>query len=400
MKQIKLTKDELGVWRSMLAAPTRGQAWLTAVLFFLSCLVLPLSDHPAVSLFYILCCVVFYYALSHSFFSLLYYAVPSFLLYGISSFLPGIPNPLLLPCAFLALLMGGSCGAFLFTHLHTPKKHWYLFAMPLVTYGAAALITGDPVRGLLTLLPLALAVAGALCLWFCVPRTSATVLLAVLLTAGLALAGIVTVGAMGGFESNPIPQLADYLRSTVRDVFYTSKAAYAEMGMDLMLSDVDISNTAIMLVNLAPGLILCLCGITAFLVWRSLLQLLLSFRTLPRLPIVLSGFTVSPVSAVVFIASYLLSLIGNYDGATLFGTVCQNLSLVMEPALALIGFGVLFAKERSRSCFSLILAFLLIFLLWRNPVGGLALAAFFGAIHILLARFLPSPDDKGQKGDQ
>ena len=394
-----MEKTTISSWRSILTAPTGSHALLAAAFLFFSCFVIPFTPNSTVSGIYVLCCAVFYYALSHSFFAMLYYAVPAVLLYALSQLLPWTVDPLLLPTAFLALLMGGGCGAFFLVHFHDPKKHWYLLSLPLLAYGAAALITGDPLRALLTLLPLVCAIVAAVCMLCYTARTNATVLITVALVAALAIAGIVALGVTGQLYGNPIVNLASDLRTSITDFLTQSRAMYAQMGMALPLTDVDISNAATLLVNLLPGLFLCVCSITAFLVWRTLLQLLIAFRTLPRLPFRLAAFSMSKTSAVVFLSFYIVSLFANSAEVTLFGTVCQNVALVLEPGLALIGFSSIFSKEGARSCLSYVLVIGLLFMLWTNPATGVALAACFGAFHILAAQLLP-PQDNSDKGEK
>lgn len=399
MEKTTISKNEQMDWRSMLSAPASAHTLIAAILLFFSSLVIPFADLPTVCVIYIVCCAVFYYTLSRSVFAMLYYAAPAVLLYALSQLLPSQPDPLLLPSVFLALLVGGGCGAFLLIHFHDPRRHWYFFLMPLLAYGVAALITGDPLRALLTLLPLASSIVAAVCVLRYMRRTEATVLIAAALAAVLVIAGLVTLGVMGGFVGNPVAALADTLRESIVSFLTESRALYTEMGMNLPLSDVDISNTAAMLVNLLPGLFLCACSITAFLVWRTLLQLLIAFRTLPRLPFRLAAFSMSKTSAVVFLMFYIIALFANSTEVTLFGTICQNVALVMEPGLALIGFASIFSRGGARSCLSYVLALGLLFVLWTNPATGVAFAAFFGAFHILAARLLPSQDNSN-KGDK
>lgn len=393
MKNETITKSEKLDWQNMLARPDSTHTLIAAVLLFFSSLVIPFAESPTVCGIYILCCAVFYYVLSRSFFAMLYYAVPAFLLYSFGAFLPGSPDPLLLPTVFLALLVGGGCGAFVLIHFHDPKKHLYLLLLPILAWGAAALITGDPLRGLLTLLPVALAIVAAACVLLYVRRTDATVLIAVVLAAVLSIAGIITLGVTGGLNGNPVITLADAIRETVTAFLTESRAK-----VNIPLTDVDISNTAALFVNLLPGLFLCLCSITAFLVWRTLLQLLIAFRTLPRLPFRLAAFSMSKTSAAVFVAFYIIALFANSTEATLFGTVCQNVALVLEPGLAMIGFASIFSRGGARSCLSYLLVLGLVFVLWQNPATGISLAAFFGAFHILAARFLPQ--DNSNKGEK
>jgi hypothetical protein len=72
---------------------------------------------------------------------------------------------------------------------------------------------------------------------------------------------------------------------------------------------------------------------------------LTAWGTLSRVPLRIGAMTVSPLAAGLFILSALCSLFG---GAGLFGTVCENISLVLEPALVLVGVTSLFTPDPKR----------------------------------------------------
>ena len=382
----------------MLTKPESGQAVCLGIFCFLSCLILPLSDRPTLSILYVLASAVFFYLLTRSIRAVLYYALPAILFYAAASLLPALPDPLLLPTAFVAFVLGGSCGGFLLIHYHDLKKHPYVLAIPVAAYALSALITGDPLRGLLSLLPFALSIVAALCVLLLMKRTDATLLLTATLAAFLTVAGLLTF-AVVGIEGSPLTFVTDTVRSGIISLFEEMEALYAEAGLSLGFTDVTVSNAAAMIVNLLPGICLVGCTVTAFLAYRLLLQFLVAFRSLPNLPVRLGGFTMSRLSAIVFLSAYLLSLFANYSTVTLFGTVCDNVALVLEPGLALVGITSLLPRGSARSCLSTCLLMLVLILAFSNPLLGLELAAVIGAVRILLARFVKSPDQdsKGVK---
>ena len=318
MDNIDQNKEKLAGLRDILTPPDQTHTLLCALLFLLSCFVLPTSDVPNLCTMYVLGCVVFYYMLTRSVRGLIIYAVPVFLLYTAAQLFPWLPTPLLLPACFLSLTVGGSCGAFLLTHAGGVKQLLPLAALPVVAWGAVFLVTGDPLRGLLVLIPTAVAVVSALCLLKLTPRTPATLTLAATLAAALAVGGVITLAAMGTLSTGSLSALADGLRNGVIAMYRESVDLYAEYGISLGLSATDINNTAILIVNVLPGAFLAVCGVTAFMIWRTLLQMLLAFRSLPRLPLRLSGFTVSRMCAIVFLAVALLGVAESNDA--LLGT--------------------------------------------------------------------------------
>lgn len=396
MEQLKKQPADLAAWRDMLMPPGAGASTLAALMYVFSGVALALSDNRSVCLLFLLCCAVFYYAITRAVLPLLYYAIPAFLLYACAAFLP-VQNMLLLPTAFLSILAGGGCGAFLLIHHRDLKRHWPFALLPVASYLIVLLVTGDPLRGLLVLLPLVPALVSGISLLFYLPRTRVTILIATALGATLALAGLVTLAACGALSQNPMLLIADSVRGQIKALLTETLALYAQMGVSLGLSEVAISNVATLAVNLLPGLLLVTCSITAFLVFRTLLQLVLTFRTLPRLPARLSGLTISPVTAVIYLFCYLISSLTSSEAVSVFTTVCENLSLVLIPPLALAGFALLFGKGRPRSCLSQLLLLAMLMFLWISPLSALSLAAALGAANILLARFSPSPDNKGEK---
>ena len=380
----------------MLSKPETGQAICLAIFCFLSCLILPLSDNATLATLYLASVAIFFYLLTHSVRSMLCYALPALILYMSASILPALPDPILLPAAFTAFVMGGATGGFLLIHYHDFKKYPYIPAIPVAAYALSAWITGDPVRGLIALLPFALSIVAALCILLLVKRTDATILLSVTLGAVLLTAGLLTFAIMG-LTPSPLEFVTNTVRHGIVTLFADMEMMYAEMGMSLGLTDVAIANTATLLINLLPGICISICTITAFLTYRLLLQLMMLLRSLPRLPLRLSGFTVSRVCAILFLAALLLSLFASYDTVTLFGTVCDNLSLVLQPALALVGITSLLPRGTARSCLSTCILILIVFLAISDPALALELAAITGAVCILLAK--PRvPNDPTHKG--
>ena len=372
--------------RDVLSPPEQTHTLLCAVLFLLSCFALAASDVPNLCAMYMLVCAVYLYILTRSVRGLILYAIPAFLLYTLSDMLPVIPTPMLLPTCFLCLTVGGSCGGFLLTHAKGVRRYLPLAALPVVAWGAVFLVTGDPLRGLLVLIPTAIAVICAFCLLKTVPRTASTLTIATTLTLSLGITALVTLAATDMLSADSIAALAQSLRDGVVSMYTEMEVLYAEYGMTLGLSVTDIGNSAILFVNVLPGLLLAACGVTAFFVWRTLLQELYAFRSLPRLPLILSGMTVSRLCAILFLATTLLSMIANDSTATLFGTVCQNLAIVLMPPLALVGFTSLLHGAGTRSCLSTLLGFALLFLLFYNFVTALTLSAVIGAVQVLIHR--------------
>lgn len=372
----------------MLETPAAPTLLAAALLFSLSALCVPFADNLYISLGYCLLTAIFYYVYSRSFLALMGLGVPALFLFSAA----GSP---MLAAVFLSLTVGASAGALLLVHRHDPKRDWYLFFLPALLYGAAALITHDPVRGLLTLLPLAIAAVMALCLLRFAEQTDAVIAVAVTLGVSLIAAALVTLAATGNFYGNLLVRLGDTVHAYVTQLFSSARAIYTEAGLPLSITDESIENSAAMIVNLMPGLYGAGCAVVGYLAWRTFLRFLVASGTLPRVPIRLAALRVSLTAAVIFAVSYLAALFSNSDHATPAGVVLQNVAMVLEPGLALVGFASLITRG-GRSCLSILLVFGLLFVLWSNPATGLALAAYYGAFQVFMLRFFPPNEEKGE----
>lgn len=388
-----LTKTQRADWREMLNAADHVKLAIAAVVFLFSALTLPLAHIRELAGLYLVCAVIFYYSITHSIASLLLVALPGSLLFGISSILS---TPLALPACYAALLLGSLTGAFLIVNLRSVKRGLPLLALPVAAYLIAFFFTQKPIDCLLVLLPVCIAAVMAYCVLTCRPLTPSVVLIATVTAVVAASAWLISLAVTGWPDANPLVALVEEIRATFVSLYEQGLAVYEEQGILLGISDTSIENAAALLGNILPGLFCMLCLVLSFSLWRMLLRLLTAWQTLPRIPARLSGMTISAISAGLFVLTFVISLFANRDDVTLAGMVCSNLILVLEPALALAGFSALLTPGKARSCLSLLLAGGLFVLFIGYPSVGLSLAAFVGAFHILLSRFLPSSHDKGE----
>jgi hypothetical protein len=234
----------------------------------------------------------------------------------------------------------------------------------------------------------------ALCMLSCRPQTSGVLMLA----AAVALTGAVTILLtllfLGLLDGNPLVRTVEILRAGVTRVFENAVEMQIAEGLPLQYSKLDIKNISALLGNIFPALFLVCSALLAYAMWRMMLRISVEWHILPRVPLRLAVLTVSPYAAAVFTLSFLASLLANASKLTLFGVLCENISLLLEPALALVGFSSL-SPRRATSCLSHALGIGLLILLCYDLGSGLILASFLGAFHILWSRF--APRDKGGK---
>ena len=388
-----LEKRERAAFREMLNPQGSQKTGAAVLMLLLSSLIIPLCTNEILSMLYLGYAAVFYYSLTRSVPAVLLVALPGVPLFALSSYVPGLATPFALPAVYAALVLGAVGGAFLIIHNRKPARALSLLSLPVAAYAAAYLATSSPYKALLVLLPAVLALVLALCILNCCAHTPSVLLLACVAAAMAAIGFLLYLLVMGWPVANPLSYLADSVRAGVVGFYRQMVALYAESGLELPFSEMDIKNMAALLGNVLPGVFGIACLLLAYVTWRVMLRLMIVWQTLPRVPLRLAAVTVSPMAAGVFTLAYVIAFFANTGTATLLGTVCQNLYLLFLPALSLMGFSVIMKKRADRTRFSGFLLVALVATLFISISTALALASFIGAFHILAAYF--TSHDKG-----
>ncbi len=393
MQFTPLDKKMRAEWREMLKPADGGRLGAAALLFFLSALALPLCRTEAVAGLYLLYAVVFYYMLTHSLAAVVTIALPGVALYGVSALIPALPHPFLMPAVYTALILGGIGGGFLLLQCRE-RKYLPLLLLPVVAYAIAGALAG-PYVGLLVLIPAALSLVLGHAMLTCRPQTPVLLTLAGVLAFCATVVFLVWYALHGWPVANPFAYVAQALRDGISSLYRSAAEIYAQEGITLAISDADIYNISAVLGNVLPGLFLAGCGVLSFVIFRTYLRLLNAWGTLTRVPVRVGAMTVSPFAAGLFLFAYVASLIG---GVGLFGTICENLALVLQPALILVGGTSLLVRDpQKRSGVSVVVLVLLAVLLFNYPTLVLTFAAFVGAVRILLAAILGARHKKNTK---
>lgn len=392
MRFTPLDKQQRAEWQGMLNPTDGARIGAAAVLFLLSALALPLCRIEAVAGLYLLYAAIFYYMLTHSMASLFAIAAPGALLFGVSALAPGLPHPYLMPAVYTALVLGGVGGSFLLIHCRE-RKYLPLIALPLVAYAVVAVVA-DPVLALLVLIPVALSLVLGQGILTCRPQTPVLITMA----AVLALSGVAAyliwywLFALIPFPApDPFTHLGNLVRGGVERVLRDAAVLYEEAGVDLMGSDVAFRNAGAAIGNALIGFFLAGCGVLSFVIYRVQLRVLTAWGTLSHVPLRVGAMTVSPMAAGLFLAS---NLVGMFATGSVLGTVCENLTLILQPALVLVGVTALLGREKGkRSTLSTVLLIGILMLVFYDAALALTLAAVVGAVRILLAAFTARKKD-------
>ena len=382
-------KSDLAAWRSLITRPDATKLLAAAVLFLLSSLVIPFAASESLALVFVLVCACFFYMQTHTVISLVAPALPAIFLFSIS-------GSMMLPAAFFAIVFGGACGAMLLIGVGDPRRDTVLILLPAAAYLAAFLLRGDAVNALLTLLPLPVAIVAALLVRHCTSFTASVAALTATVAAGLLVAGGVTLAIFGILDVTLLPSFLEVLADGLMELVEQSAALYAEAGIEFEISALDIRNMLAMLTNLSPALFILTAMATAYFTWRTLCVLLVSFGALPRVPRLLVMPTMSATAAALFLIAQLIALIANAETATPTGAVAQNLALILEPGLALLGIRQLLGRDKQRSCLSFLLLIAIAYLFFSSPAAALAITALVGAVHVLICALHSAKNKKGE----
>ena len=391
-----LNKTELAAWRSLLARPDGKKLLLSAGIYLLAALIIPLSGSTELCGLFIAACVAFLLTATHSFSTLLAVAIPALLLFTLSGSM--------LPAALLfAIVFGGATGAVLILSARNVREALPLIGLPVLAYLAAWLISGHPLIALLTAVPMPLALVGALVVRRCKPFSPAVAAIAVAVAAVAVSVSVIALAAIAPEYLNffrHLPELAALLQKEMLAVITEMAELYPEMGLTAIFTPTMLHNMIALAINLSPGIFAIFAIVAAYLVWRILCALLVALGMLPRLPRVFVTPMMSVVSAVLFILAFLVALFAN-SAYTLVGAVAENCALVLTPGFSLIGFGSLLGRHTQRSCLSVLLLIGMAYLIFNNPPLAFTIAALYGAIQSLLLAHANAKNNKNnhKKGE-
>lgn len=371
---------------------------LIAILFYVfACCYIPLSlyipmNDLVASVIAIAVCVlgvVVLARMAHTFRAVTGYAVilGLFILFGGA----------LLPIGLFSAFASASC---IFAYLLLKKHSPFVWGLPLIPLIISILLTQSASGVVLSLftLPCSLLLAhaiknrcgrvGAVCrisLGICI----CAVLL--FLCAVYATAGEITLSAAKSIIETAREQLTKLLGSAASEM-------QALLGYEL--TSVDLENVIDVAVssvfNLLPALVITLANIAAYIIHSLYLSVAFVSDEEKKDALPMLSFDMSLVSAIVYIASLVLSFVLTSDKTAIYGTAAQNVLIVLAPGLiltALAGIRTL-TMRRGPSCLGTLLYFGVIFMLASLSVFAIVGVSLAGAVLIILAHISKRKSDK------
>ncbi len=290
----------------------------------------------------------------------------------------GLPGGLPMITLILAFIVGTGTFSWLIAYTRSP----YLAIVPVFAYSVTTVITKNWFGSMLALVfaipALILAIAliskasrlGALC------RTSATFVI---------ISALAIVFSMlyfrGEFRFDVLKEYAEAFTESIADIFSSYEVELINGEIESIFSEEESYNIALRLVTLFPAITVLFFNAISFFAQR--LQFALVKATLPEDTVSprMAAFITSPGAGIVYLLSFLVSTLTDSSplGNTV-NTVCQNIFVILTPALLGMGIMYFFAKAAIGRLKAVPLTILAIIVLaFFNTQAALLLISCFGA---------------------
>ena len=308
----------------------------------------------------------------------------------------GLPNGLPLITLILALVVGTGTFSWLIAYSGSP----YLAIIPVLAYSATAIISKNWFGSLLALifaLP-ALALAHSL-------TAKSNRMGAICLTSG---AFIITLVAAiffsmlyfnGEIRFDVLREYSRNFTDTLKNTFMSYEVELISGAKEPLFSDVEAYNMASRIVTLFPAIAVLFFNVITF--FAQHLQFTLVKATLPEdtITVKMAVFILSPGAGIVYLLSFLVSsMVDSSHLGNTVSTVCQNVFMILTPALFIMGIMYFFAKAATKRIRALPLVIIgVVVLAFFNVSVALLLISCFGAyasVAIPLTAYLREKADK------
>lgn len=302
-----------------------------------------------------------------------------------------------------AMLLGAVVGVCAYSTLVCAcgkKNLSFVIITPLLIYAAAYVLTLDPVKSIYSLVfiipALALGLASR-----AESDLNRSVLVCTVATIAplIAFFAISTYSRYGGFSLAAMTSAAADIRAFFGDFVkeYVSFVGKTEITAAIHSEIAELVNSY---VNLAPGLIVAICLSISFVI-HSLKNDLLENQGYDQKALVKSRtLSVSAVTALVFLASHIMSFTTDASNNTSFiAVVFGNISFMLIPCLALTGLGALAILPKKIGIFGIIPIALLIILLFNQFSSFFILLALVGACFVIIRNIDSWAKEFYNKGD-
>lgn len=269
------------------------------------------------------------------------------------------------------------------------SNRFFILALAPVSYLLCAALLGNFLLSLTALLH----IPAALVLTYCfskkidristICRTSCAILLS--FGAALAVPFILRHGANLDLLRSSIASVRIAVTDLMADTLFTLYSQVPEMAIS-MTDALELSGSVVNTVfNLLPAIVVIVSNIAAFFLQSTMTTILIQGQTDKEQIRHMVAFDMSLISAIVFLATFLVSAVLSSE-MSVWSVTAENIAMILIPGLvftALIALRQLIFSKKP-SCFGAIGYLLSIMVLFYIPAVMLSLYAVAGAVVIIL----------------
>ena len=314
----------------------------------------------------------------------------------LASFIPvALTQSFAIGALVLSVVVATGGGALLATSVRTPSR---TVILPMIAWVVSFVITRDAYLSSLTLVTLPATVLLALATVTGQRRTSAICYtIGGFLISVVALLAIYFTATYGSIDRNVLVTHFETQRAWLVDVLLSVRDQMIEMmqaeglggseTVEVLQSYMTrelLTNLVALVYNVLPAIVIILCSIMAFEAQSFLCAAYCTMGMKKMLTPVAVTFTMSLVSAILYLAAFVINLFVPAGG--LFMAVVQNFYLILTPGFFLVGYAaVMFRLRTAKGGSKFFLIFLLIAILCFSPASIFSVLAFFGADTVVLS---------------
>ncbi len=275
--------------------------------------------------------------------------------------------------------------------LTSAQKPWATAAIIPLAYLTAIIFGRSPIWALLSLA--VFPAAGTLA--FCIKRKKACAITvgaastALTLTVSCALMLYVFI-SNGRFDISLLQTAADSVYDAILqayiDQFNKMAAQYAELGYDISQLGVtiaELTESVTTLFCVLPALLIGVSNILSYSAHKASASLIAGDGRSKLLTREATCFSMSWVSAAVYVISYFVMFITSYSNSPTAAIVAENVYLIMLPGMTLVGFTVLIGRQKRQGKKHVLPIVALALLAFIFPSAAVALIAFIGCMSII-----------------
>jgi len=306
----------------------------------------------------------------------------------------------LLPVGIFAAFASATC---IYAYLLLKHPSPFLWGLPAIPFIVGLLLSKGALCAVLSLCTLPASLLLAYSLKKRLERVSAVCHISFGICAVIVIGFLAAVyGRSGELTVSSAKELIDAARTQLSAILSSTATQMSDMvGFELSESDVAsyVANITDTLFNLLPAIAVTLGNIAAYIIHSMCLGICFSAEEDKDSVRPMLVYDMSVVSAIVFIIALVLSFALSTDSLYMYGTVAENIMVILCPGLILVALGALrmLTSRKGPSCLGTLAYMLVIFMLASLSPFAIIGTALAGAVAVIFVNVAKAKSQNGEK---